>query len=121
MSPITNLIENRCQELGLTRRDIIRRLDYQNRSKGARRFDEFMNGELGPNSRGLIERLPIALDLLPETITEAVAETKRHNIGRHWMQNGGRSSSLTPSSSPSIESRSVLPWRLSLERTGICG
>src|SRR6266849_930833 len=45
-SPTKTLIENRCRDLGLTRKDVIGRLGYQNRSKGARRYDELLAGAL---------------------------------------------------------------------------
>jgi hypothetical protein len=49
---------------------------YVNLSKGHRRLDELLAGDLHC-SRGLIERLPAVLDVPTEVVAEAVAETKR--------------------------------------------
>jgi hypothetical protein len=75
-SPLANLIEARRLELGLRRQDVARRAGYTNLSKGCRRLDELLAGDLH-TTRGLIDRLPAALDVPAETVNEAVAETKR--------------------------------------------
>jgi hypothetical protein len=76
MSPITALIEDRCRELGLSRQDVVRRAGYTNLSKGHRRLDELLAGDLHA-TRGLIGKLSAALDVPVETVHEAVAETER--------------------------------------------
>jgi hypothetical protein len=76
MSPIKTLIENRIHDLGLLRKDMVRRAGYVNLSKGHRRLDELLAGELH-HSRGLIDRLPAALDVPAEAVHEAIAETAR--------------------------------------------
>jgi hypothetical protein len=75
-SPIKLLIEDRCRVLGLTRQDVVRRAGYRNVPKGLRRLDELLEGEWY-KARGLIDRLPVALDLLAEKVNEAVSETDR--------------------------------------------
>jgi hypothetical protein len=75
-SPIQVLIESRCRDLGLTPVDLVRRGGYQNIAKGLRRLEVLTNGDL-ESSRGLIARLPEALELPPEVIAEAVRETRR--------------------------------------------
>jgi hypothetical protein len=75
-SPIKLLIEDRRRLLGLTRRDVVRRAGYRNVSKGLRRLDELLSGEWR-KARGLIDRLPAALDMPAETVNEAVSETDR--------------------------------------------
>src|SRR6266496_5343716 len=76
MSPITALIEDRCRALGLTRQDVVRRAGYVNLSKGVRRLDALLAGDLH-TTRGLIDLLPVALDVPVEVVTEAVEATKR--------------------------------------------
>ncbi len=76
VSPIQLLIEDRIRVLGLRRQDVARRAGYTNLSKGCRRLDELLAGDLH-TTRGLIDRLPAALDVPAETVNEAVAETKR--------------------------------------------
>jgi hypothetical protein len=78
---IIRLVEERRKELGLRKQDVVRKAGYTNVGKGCRRYDELLAGELH-TSRGLIDRLPAALNLPPETVTEAVAETKR----QHWAR-----------------------------------
>jgi hypothetical protein len=75
-TPIQQLIEDRCQYLGLSRRQLVRRAGYRNLAKGLRRLDELLAGELR-TTRGLIERLPGALDVPAETVIAAVSETDR--------------------------------------------
>jgi hypothetical protein len=75
-SPIQALIENRRREQGLTRIDLVRRAGYANTAKGLRRLEALMNDDLD-SSRGLIAKLPEALELPPEIIAEAIEETRR--------------------------------------------
>jgi hypothetical protein len=81
MNPLTTLIENRRLELGLRKLDVVVRAGYTNIGKGCRRYDELLGGDLH-TTRGLIGRLPAALDIPAETVTEAVAETKR----QYWSR-----------------------------------
>ncbi len=76
MSPIKTLVQNRCRELGLSRKDIVRRAGYVNLAKGHRRFDELLAGDVNA-ARGLIDRLPTALNLPAETIGVAISATAR--------------------------------------------
>jgi hypothetical protein len=75
-TPIQRLIENRCLALGLSRLHLIRRAGYENTAKGLRRLDELLAGELR-TTRGLIERLPAALDVPTEIVNAAISETDR--------------------------------------------
>jgi hypothetical protein len=75
-TPIERLIEERRRTLGLTRQDIVRRAGYRNISKGLRRLDELVAGEWR-KARGLIERLPLALNVPAERVNEAISETDR--------------------------------------------
>src|SRR6266699_6393187 len=76
LSPIKTLIENRSRDLGLSRQDIVQRAGYRNIAKGCRRLDELLTGDVHV-ARGLIDRLPAALDVPAATVTEAIAETAR--------------------------------------------
>jgi hypothetical protein len=76
LSPIASLIENCRQELGLTRRDVIRRCGYGNIAKGCRRYDELLAGDFKTTS-GLLERLPAALEITPEIVQAAIEQTKQ--------------------------------------------
>ena len=76
MSPIKTLIENRSRDLGLSRQDIVQRAGYRNLAKGCRRLDELLTGDVHA-ARGLIDRLPAALDVPAEAVHEAIAETAR--------------------------------------------
>src|SRR6266508_4456089 len=73
---LAKLVEERRGQLGLTAPDLIRRAGYQNTAKGLRRLQALMKGNF-ESSRGLIARLPEALNLAPETITQAIEETRR--------------------------------------------
>jgi len=75
-SPIKTLIENRSRDLGLSRQDIVQRAGYRNLAKGCRRLDELLTGDVQA-ARGLIDRLPAALDVPAEAVHEAIAETAR--------------------------------------------
>jgi hypothetical protein len=73
---IRDLIENRWRDLNLTRTDLVRNAGYKNVVKGLRRLQTLMTGDL-ETTKGLIAKLPEALELRPEDITEAVEETRR--------------------------------------------
>jgi hypothetical protein len=74
--PLSILIRKRCQDLGLSRSELVRRCGYKNISKGLRRLDQVYVGEF-EKSGALLARLPDALDLPPETIKEAITATTR--------------------------------------------
>src|SRR3989442_8738805 len=76
LSPLKTLIENRSRDLGLSRQDIVQRAGYRNIAKGCRRLDELLTGDVQA-ARGLIDRLPAALDVPAEAVHEAIAETTR--------------------------------------------
>ena len=76
LSPIKTLIENRSRDLGLSRQDIVQRAGYRDLAKGCRRLDGLLTGDVH-SARGLIDRLPTALDVPAEAVHEAVAETAR--------------------------------------------
>src|SRR6266487_2549140 len=76
LSPIKTLIENRSRDLGLSRQDIVQRAGYRNIAKGCRRLDELLTGDVHA-ARGLIDRLPPALDVPAEAVHQAIAETAR--------------------------------------------
>jgi hypothetical protein len=91
-TPIQQLIEDRCHALGLSRRHLIRRAGYENTAKGLRRLDELLDGNL-QTTRGLIDRLPTALDVPVETVAEAVGETIRQ---RHIAEEAAYRASFKP-------------------------
>lgn len=76
ITPLGHLINARCEALGITRGELARRLGYANLGKGARRIDGLVGGDLARVPE-LINRLPEALDLAPNTIAQAVDETQR--------------------------------------------
>ena len=68
---ITELITDRCAELGLDNREFLQRLGYANVSKAQRRLDSLYYGDL-ISSKGVLEKLPAALHLPEEAVEEAV-------------------------------------------------
>jgi hypothetical protein len=76
---ITELITKRCAELGLDHREFLQRLGYTNMSKAQRRLDSLYCGDL-ESSRGVLEKLPEALDLPTEVIEEAVDVFKQELV-----------------------------------------
>jgi hypothetical protein len=73
---ITTLITSRRQELGLTRTQLVKRAGYKNVTKGIRRLEGLLAGDL-KTSRSLIQGLPAALNLPADLINRAVEETRR--------------------------------------------
>ncbi len=65
------LVRERSNELGLGPTDLIRRAGYANVSKGLRRLSELYQGNFG-SSRGLIGKLPAALEVSPDEVGKAV-------------------------------------------------
>ena len=76
---ITELITERCAELGLDNREFLQRLGYANVSKAQRRLNSLYCGDL-ESSRGVMEKLPVALDLPSEVIEEAVEVFKQELV-----------------------------------------
>ena len=74
--PIKTLISNRCDELSLRPPELVRRCGYKNTSKGLRRLESVTQGCFRGNE-ALVEALPIALEVAPELVKEAVAATQR--------------------------------------------
>jgi hypothetical protein len=68
------LINDRCQELGLSRSELIRRCGYRNITKGIRRLDELYEGDL-QRTTSLLSGLAIALELSPDVVQRALNET----------------------------------------------
>ena len=60
--PLSILIRKRCQDLGLSRSELVLRCGYKNISKGLRRLDQVYVGEF-ERAGALLARLPDALDL----------------------------------------------------------
>ena len=73
---ITTLITSRRQELGLTHAQLVKRAGYKNVTKGIRRLEGLLAGDL-KTSRSLIQGLPAALNLPADLINRAVEETRR--------------------------------------------
>jgi hypothetical protein len=74
--PLTILIRQRSQELGLSRSELVQRCGYKNISKGLRRLDQVYGGEFD-KAGALLGKIPEALNLSPETIQEAIDATTR--------------------------------------------
>ena len=74
--PIQNLINERCRELGLRRRELVERCGYKNISKGIRRLEQVCAGDL-EKTVSLLRGLPKALDLSPATVQQATEDTVR--------------------------------------------
>ena len=70
---IEALVRRRCDELGLTQPELIRRCGYQNVSKGLRRLEQLYSGDF-KKSAGLIDKLPAALEVPVDVIKQAVEE-----------------------------------------------
>ncbi len=70
------LVRQRARELGLAPTGLIRRAGYANVSKGLRRLSELHQGNFD-SSRGLIGKLPSALQLPPDDVRRAVEDSRR--------------------------------------------
>jgi hypothetical protein len=64
----------RSQELGLTKLEIVRLAGYKNETKGIRRLNSLIAGDV-ETTRTLIQGLPAALNLPSHVILEAVKQT----------------------------------------------
>jgi len=71
---IEKLIVDRCQALGLSRSDLVRRAGFKNVAKGLRRLDELCAGEM-KLTVSLIVGLPAALELPTGAITDTMRQT----------------------------------------------
>jgi hypothetical protein len=74
--PIEILVRERTTELGLGSTELIRRAGYANVSKGLRRLSELYQGNFD-SSRGLVGKLPVALELSPDDVWKAVQQSRR--------------------------------------------
>jgi hypothetical protein len=70
------LIDERSQQLGLSRSELVRRCGYKNISKGARRLDELYAGDLQRTSH-LLAGLATALKFSPDVIQRALNDTNQ--------------------------------------------
>jgi hypothetical protein len=76
-TPLADLIQARMQELGLNDEALGKRLGYSNPAKAAGRVHALCNGlPLSAKSRFALWRLPEALELPAEVVTQAVADTE---------------------------------------------
>lgn len=73
MYPIQDFILKRMSELNLTRSEVIRKIGYQNVSKGCVKFDLFMNEN--NFNQFISENLYKALETSPSVIKEKITET----------------------------------------------
>jgi hypothetical protein len=73
---LATLITSRCQELGLSRTQLVRRAGYKNEAKGLRRLEGLLAGDL-ETSKSLLQRLPAALDLPAKLFNLSFEETRR--------------------------------------------
>ena len=76
VTPIEKLINSRCDELGIDKKELIRRAGYSTYNNGIRRLMELFDGNF-QSSRGLIEKLPNALELPGDVIQQAIEQTKQ--------------------------------------------
>jgi hypothetical protein len=74
---IVALVQDRCEELGLSSLELVRRCGYQNVSKGLRRLEQLRAGDL-TKTVGLIRALPVALEAPVEVVEEAIEQSKRY-------------------------------------------
>lgn len=72
---ITDLVDRRRRELGLTPADLVRKCGYGNVAKGLRRLAQLRSGDLAA-AAGLVERLAAALDVSRPVLEEALARTR---------------------------------------------
>lgn len=73
--PIATLIRSRCNELGLSPPDLIRRAGFKNVSKGLRRLEQLRLGDF-QGASALLAALPDALAVSAEVVNETVVETR---------------------------------------------
>ena len=86
---IHDLIERRCKELAISHQSLVARTSITNSTKGLRRLQQLFDGDF-ISSRGLIERLPSALDMPPHAIEDAINASKQQitdEIEAAWRSN----------------------------------
>jgi hypothetical protein len=71
------LVRRRCDDLGLTQPELIRRCGYQNVPKGLRRLEQLRSGDFKKGG-GLIDKLPAALEVPVDVIKQAVEDSQRY-------------------------------------------
>jgi hypothetical protein len=74
---IETLVRSRCEQLGLTPVDLVRRCGYQNVSKSLRRLEQLCAGDF-TRSMGLVRMLPAALEVPIELFKEAIEASQRY-------------------------------------------
>jgi hypothetical protein len=82
---VAKLIEDRCRDLGLSHADLVRRADYENVSKGIRRLQELLGGDL-VRTKTLIDKLPLAIELPEEVVRLAIRKTQQQLDERKHRQ-----------------------------------
>ena len=86
---IHDLIQQRCKELSISHHELIVRSGITNIAKGLRRLQQLFDGDF-ISSRGLIERLPSALDLPQPVIEDAINASAKQiadEIEAAWRSN----------------------------------
>ena len=73
---VAALVERRMKELRLSRRDVLDRLPFRNRSKAAQRFDQWRRG--AGNLPHLTEAMAEMLNCPPATLVEAARISRAH-------------------------------------------
>lgn len=77
-TPLANLIQAQMRKLGLSDEALGRSLGYTNPAKAAGRLHALCNGlPLSAKSRCALWRLPAALNIAPDIVVQAVADTER--------------------------------------------
>jgi hypothetical protein len=86
---IHELIQQRCKELSISHHELIVRSGITNIAKGLRRLQQLFDGDF-ISSRGLIERLPSALDLPQPVVDDAINASAKQiadEIEAAWRSN----------------------------------
>ena len=79
--PLSRLIRNRSQELGLNAKELGFRLGYRNSAKAAGRVDALCEGHIASRkSKRALDRLANALEVPEHIVEEAVAATNEHLV-----------------------------------------
>jgi hypothetical protein len=69
--PIAELIAKRCEELGISRADVVKRCGSLNVQKGLKKLEQFCDGQLDGPER-MIEALPEAIKVSEEQVQQAI-------------------------------------------------
>ncbi len=86
---IHDLILQKCKELSISQQELIVRSGITNTAKGLRRLQQLFDGDF-IGSRGLIERLPNALNLPPSVVEDAINTSKQQiadEVEAAWRSN----------------------------------